>query len=102
MEVCHEKILPFIALLLSLTAGSVMAAEKPNASMDDAYAAAKSAEIETMRVRLGTNPSINATTTLIETENLLRQFQSAPPAQKNDGFSIMPASQTKDRSPVQG
>lgn len=75
------KTLPIIALLAFLAPGIVQAADKPT-TPDDAWAAAKSAEIETMRVRIGTAPSANAYATLIEVDDLLRQFKSAPANQK--------------------
>ena len=77
------KHLYIAAVLASLISGAVLAAEKSTSSPDSAWVAAKSAEIETMRVRLGTSPSTNATSTLIEVEDLLRRFKTAPADQKN-------------------
>jgi hypothetical protein len=77
------KTLSVIALLAFLLPAFAGAADKPAPSNpDDAWAAAKSAEIETMRVRLGTSPSANSMATLFETEDLLRRFRTSPAAQK--------------------
>lgn len=65
------------ALLLS---ASAWAADKP--SMDDASIATKNAQVETLRARLSTVSSPNASATLIEAENLLRQLRAAPAAKR--------------------
>lgn len=79
------KTLPILALLAILAPIIASAADKSASVNSDEFtwAAAKSVEIETMRLRIGTSPSVNATTTLIETEDLLRRFKAAPPSQKN-------------------
>lgn len=80
---CIMKSLPIIALLAFLAPAIARAAEKPAAiSPDDAWAAAKSAEIEVMRVRIGSAPSANVNATLIEVDDLLRRFKAAPANQK--------------------
>lgn len=58
---------------------------------DDAYIAAKSAEIETMRARLGVDPSATASATLIEAEDLLRRLRQTPPAKQDAGRSQLDA-----------
>ena len=78
------KKLPVIALLAFLAPAIAIAADKPaSTSPDDAWVAAKSAEIEAMRVRLGTAPSANTMATLIEADDLLRQFRGESPARKS-------------------
>ncbi|MGE5475266.1 MAG: hypothetical protein ACM3Q1_01305 [Bacteroidales bacterium] len=52
---------------------------------EGAESAAKAAQIETLRVRLGAAPSPDATATLLEAENLLRQLGAAP-ATKRDAL----------------
>jgi len=70
------------ALVLCLWVGGAMAADKPATSSDNAYAAAKSAEIETLKVRASANPSMGATATLMEADDLLRRFRQASAAEK--------------------
>ncbi len=50
---------------------------------DESFASAKSAEIEIMRVRMGTNPSPSAMSALMDAENALRQFRQAPAGKKD-------------------
>lgn len=71
-----------VACMASTAAAISMAAESAPTMSDESWAAAKSAEIEVMRARLGANPSVNASATLIEVEDLLRRFRTAPAAQK--------------------
>lgn len=68
------------ALALALWVGNASAADK---SADDAYAAAKSAQIETIKARASVNPSMGATSALMEADDLLRRFRQAGPAEKN-------------------
>ncbi len=71
------------ALVLSLLIGGAMAADKPRAvSSDNAYAAGKSAEIEMLKVRASANPSVGATSTLMEADDLLRRFRQAAAAER--------------------
>lgn len=75
-----RSLIPVLAL--SLWIGGAMAADKPGASNDNAYAAAKSAEIETLKVRASSAPLGGATSTLMEADDLLRRFRQAPAAEK--------------------
>ncbi len=70
------------ALVLSLWIGGAVAADKPGSPSDNAYAATASAQIETLKVRASANPSIGATSTLMEADDLLRRFRQAPAAEK--------------------
>lgn len=45
--------------------------------------AVKSAQIETLRARAATAPSATTATTLIEAENLLRQYRAAPAGKRD-------------------
>lgn len=75
------RMMPLVAALVVWSL-SAPAAEHPNGGSDNAYAAAKSAEIETMRARLGAYPSASAGATLMEADDLLRRFRQAPAAEK--------------------
>jgi hypothetical protein len=70
-------------LVLSLWIGGALAADKqPRVSNDNAYAAAKSAEIEILKVRASGAPMGGAAATLMEADDLLRRFRQAPAAEK--------------------
>jgi biopolymer transport protein ExbB/TolQ len=71
-----------LALSLSLSLGGALAADKPAPSADNAYAAAKSAEIETLKARASLNPSAGATSILMEADDQLRRFRQASAAEK--------------------
>lgn len=71
-----------LAAALALGAGSALAADKPAAASDGAYAAAKSAEIETLKARASLNQASGLTPTLMEADDLLRRFRQASPAEK--------------------
>jgi hypothetical protein len=88
------KTLPVVALLAFLAPAIALAADRPGhtTNPDDAWAAAKTAEIEVMRVRLGSTPSANAFASLIEAEDLLRRFKTAPVTQKSSLRSQVDAS----------
>lgn len=73
--------IPLFAALI-LWANGAGGAERPAQGAEDAYAAAKSAEIDSMRVRLSAAPSASGTATLMEAEALLRRFRAAPPPEK--------------------
>lgn len=51
-------------------------------AVSDAMIAAKAAQVETLRARVGTVSSPIASATLIEADNLLRQLRAAPPAKR--------------------
>lgn len=75
----------FPALAVFLWLGSALAADKPApSSSDNAYAAAKAAEIETLKARASMTPQAGAgaTATLMEADDLLRRFRQAPAAEK--------------------
>lgn len=61
----------------------------------DSFAAAKSAQIELLRARLGADPSPAAWSTLIEAENLLRQYEQAPAKQKQTVGTQLDAALTR-------
>jgi hypothetical protein len=70
-----------IVTLCLLTATSAWAAD----SRDDHEAdlAVKSAQVETLRARAAVTPTATTSTTLIEAENLLRQYRAAPAGKRN-------------------
>lgn len=92
---CAMKTLSVLALLAFRAPAAALATDKPApppAMSDESWAAAKSAELEVMPARLGANPAINASATLIEVEDLLRRFRTAPAAQKSSLRSQVDAS----------
>lgn len=75
----RNAVLTLLAILaLSFAAG---AADR-RAAIDDAAIATKSAQVETLRARLATVSSPNASASLIEAEDLLRQLRATPPAKR--------------------
>jgi len=71
-----------LALAMSLLLGAPIALA---ASADQTYqadVAAKSAQVETLRARAAMAPSATTATTLIEAENLLRQYRAAEPGKR--------------------
>lgn len=50
--------------------------------VSDAMIAAKAAQVETLRARVGTVSSPTASATLIEADDLLRQLRAAAPAKR--------------------
>ncbi|ARJ67769.1 hypothetical protein WV31_19960 [Magnetospirillum sp. ME-1] len=75
-----HRLLPALAVCLWL--GGAWAADKPAPSSDNAYAAAKSAEIETLKVRASAHSAMGAGPILMEADDLLRRFRQAPAAEK--------------------
>jgi hypothetical protein len=75
-----KTLLRAMAVLTLLSPNLTIAADMPATKADDAYVATKSAQIETLRVRLGGNPSANATVALLDVEDLLRRYRAAPAA----------------------
>jgi hypothetical protein len=77
------RTLPLVlTLLAALSPMTAISADKPPSSPDEIYASNRAADLEVMRLRLGTNPSPGATATLIEAEDLLRRFKKAPAKDK--------------------
>jgi hypothetical protein len=74
-------LLPLL-IALSLWSMPLIADERADLSVDNSYASSVAAEIEIMRVRLGSNPSLSASATLMEADDLLRRFRQAPGNQK--------------------
>lgn len=70
-----------IVALCLLTAVPAWAADSRDGG--EADLAVKSAQIETLRVRAATTPSATSATTLIEAENLLRQYRTAPAGKRD-------------------
>lgn len=68
-------------ILCLLTAATAWAAESRNGH--EADVAVKSAQIETLRARAATTPSATTGTTLIEADNLLRQYRAAPAGKRD-------------------
>lgn len=76
----NRSLIPALALALWL--GGALAADKPVPSSDNAYAAAKSAEIETLKGRASAHSAMGAGPILMEADDLLRRFRQAPAAEK--------------------
>lgn len=70
------------ALLLGAWAAPALAADKAPAASENAYAAAKSAEIETLKARASMRPNAGSGATLMEADDLLRRYRLAPAAEK--------------------
>lgn len=88
------KMLPTLLIAATLTIhGLAWAADRTKAG--DADLSVRSARVETLRARLGANPSATASATLIEAENLLRLFQRAPSDQKDAVRSQLDAALTR-------
>lgn len=79
-----------IALAMAL-ANPAAAAER--AHTDDVYAAAKSAHIEALRLRLPQRPT--ATTTLLEAQEALRRYREANPERKGESRAILDAAMAR-------
>lgn len=71
--------LAFAALATTIFAAPAWA----DSPRDEANLAIHSARIEALRARAAHSPSANATATLIESENLLRQLRAAPPDKRS-------------------
>ena len=71
-----------LAILTLLSPLTAISADKPGSNSDEIYASNRAADLEVMRLRLGTNPTPGATATLIEAEDLLRRFKQAPAKEK--------------------
>lgn len=76
-----HRLIPALAISLWLVGGA-LAADGPAPSSDNAYAAAKSAEIEMLKVRASANSALGAGPVLMEADDLLRRFRQAPAAEK--------------------
>lgn len=74
------RIMLALTLSLLLTAPAALAA--PADQTYEADLAAKSAQVETLRARAAMAPSATPSTTLIEVENLLRQYRAAEPGKR--------------------
>lgn len=85
-----RSLLLSVALLLALGLAQPAAAADA-ANRDDVYAAAKTADLEAMRLRLGPNPSASAGATFIEAQEALRRYRQAPPAAKNEARAVLDA-----------
>ncbi|MGE4278735.1 MAG: hypothetical protein AB7G62_04055 [Magnetospirillum sp.] len=76
-----------IRAILVLTTSLLLAAPAAMAaSADQAYQAdlsVKSAQVETLRARAAMAPSTTTTATMIEVENLLRQYRAAEPGKRD-------------------
>lgn len=83
--IAKNRIWPAIlGMSLSLVLGTAQAADKVSQSASDgAYAAGKSAEIETLRARASMGHATGASTTLMEADDLLRRFRQATAAEKS-------------------
>lgn len=71
-----------LALTLSLLLTTPAAWAAPVDQTYEADLAAKSAQVETLRARAAMAPSATPATTLIEVENLLRQYRAAEPGKR--------------------
>jgi len=70
-----------LTMALLLTAPAAMAAPAEQAYQADL--SVKSAQVETLRARAAMAPSTTTTSTLIEAENLLRQYRAAEPGKRD-------------------
>lgn len=86
-----KRPLALIALALSLAATPALAGEQSAARTADAYAAAKSADIEALRLRMGPGPSA----TYIEAQEALRRYRLAPADRKTEAQAVLDAAVTR-------
>lgn len=79
------------ALAVLLGASAAHAADPAVPTGEDAYGAAKAAELETKRVRMSLNPTPSASATLIEAEQALSRYLRAAKGANEDARAQLDA-----------